>query len=232
MAEQFGLHQAGRQGAAVDRDEGAAAPRRHFVQGARGQLLAGTGLAGHQHRQFDRRELVQVRMHGEHRRARADQAVDAIAHAGPSVAVDDLGKALDLHQVQRLAQLQQAAPGRHVGIAQYHQRQVRVRREQVEHRRRPGLVGVAEVEQSGDPVATPQADPCSARLLDDADIPAGSGEDIALLCRRAPQPDHATRSDLGNCRHSSLLLVPSRRTGRLRDGHPCGRPSAQPAYAS
>ena len=61
---------------------------------------------------------------------------------------------------------------------------------------------------------------------------AASGEDIALLCRRAPQPDHATRSDLGNCRHSFLLLMPSRRTGRLRDGHPCGRPSAQPAYAS
>ena len=45
VAEELGLEQLGRNGAAVDRDEGALAPRAQVVDGVRGDFLAGAGLA-------------------------------------------------------------------------------------------------------------------------------------------------------------------------------------------
>ena len=45
MAEELGLEKLGRDGAAVDRHERAIAPRAQVMDGARGDFLAGAGLA-------------------------------------------------------------------------------------------------------------------------------------------------------------------------------------------
>ena len=72
VAEQFGLHQMGRDGSAVDGDERSLAPARCFVDGLRRKLLAGARLARDEDGRFVMRDLGERAEHGPHRRAVAD----------------------------------------------------------------------------------------------------------------------------------------------------------------
>ena len=87
VAEQLGLEQRLRNRAAVDRDEAVGAPRAVVMDGARGQLLAGAGLAGDQHRARRRRDgLEQLEQIAHHaaaaRRARRCDSAPRAASAG------------------------------------------------------------------------------------------------------------------------------------------------------
>ena len=84
MTEQLALEQRLGDGAAVDRDEAAAAARRRVVDRARDELLAGAGLADEEHGGGRLRGLVEQAEHLLHDRARAD-------HRPEPVAVADLG---------------------------------------------------------------------------------------------------------------------------------------------
>ena len=70
VAEQLALEQVLGDRAAVDRDERLAGARRAVVDLARDQLLAGAGLAGDQHRDVGRRDLLDLAEHLLHRRRR------------------------------------------------------------------------------------------------------------------------------------------------------------------
>ncbi len=76
VAEQFGLDQRMRDGAAVDRDEGHGGASRLAMQRLRGELLAGAGLAGDEHRRLGHRRLAQRAREHAHGRALADDAVE------------------------------------------------------------------------------------------------------------------------------------------------------------
>ena len=73
MAEQFGLDHRIRNRAAVDGDERFAATRAQVMQGARGELLAGAGLAAQQHGGVDGRPLLQPGQRMAKRGRLADQ---------------------------------------------------------------------------------------------------------------------------------------------------------------
>ncbi len=72
-AEELGLQQRLGDRAAVDRDEGAVAAVAAGVQGARHQLLAGAGLAAHQHRRHAAGHLGDALLDLLHGRRRAHQ---------------------------------------------------------------------------------------------------------------------------------------------------------------
>ena len=73
VAEQLGLEEGLGDGAAVDRDERALRARRAAVDLPRDDLLAGAGLAGDEHRDVGRRDLLDPPVDLAHRRARADE---------------------------------------------------------------------------------------------------------------------------------------------------------------
>ena len=68
VAEQLGLEQRLRHGAAVDGDERMLAPQRVEVHRARDQVLAGAGLAGDEHRAVGLGDRLDHPEHVEHRR--------------------------------------------------------------------------------------------------------------------------------------------------------------------
>src|SRR5262249_12294277 len=78
VAEQLALDQAGRQGGAVDLDEGAVLATARRVDGAGDQLLAGARLAGEQHRGVGRRYAAHGVEDGQQRRAAADDLVEVV----------------------------------------------------------------------------------------------------------------------------------------------------------
>jgi hypothetical protein len=88
VAEEFALDQGLGDGAAVDRDEGAIAPRREFVQAARRHALAGAALAGDQHGAVGRRDAGDQAVGVLHRRrAEGEGRLVAAHHHAPQRAV-------------------------------------------------------------------------------------------------------------------------------------------------
>ena len=87
VAEQLALDEVLRQRPAVDRDERHVGPLALRVERAGDDFLAGAGLAGDQHAAVGRADAVDELLHGQHRRAAADQP------AGPSAACTRLSSA-------------------------------------------------------------------------------------------------------------------------------------------
>ncbi len=188
VAEQLGLHEVRRQRTAVDGDEGTAPAWGQVMQGACRQLLAGARFAGHQHRQVDRRELVEVGTDLQQCRTVPDQEVAFRTGWTDRLALHDLLQLADLLQAQWLAQREQAVVGQLepvvVRAMQCHEREVRMTRKQIAHRRQPRRVGTAQVDQGRDQVATAQPDPGAAGVFDHPYLPACGREHVALV--RAP----------------------------------------------
>ena len=77
MAEQFRFDQIRWNGAAVDRDEGTTRPAAPLMDRPRDKLFAAARLAGHEHRRFGRRNLVDHPIDVLHRRRAAVQPTEA-----------------------------------------------------------------------------------------------------------------------------------------------------------
>ena len=76
VAEELALDERGGQGRAVHRDERPAPAGAAVVDGARHQLLAGPGLAEHEHRRVGRRHLAHLPQQRGERRAPADDLLE------------------------------------------------------------------------------------------------------------------------------------------------------------
>ena len=105
MAEQFGLQQVLRDGCGVDGDKRAAGALGMLVQRARHQFLAGTGLAGDQHRDVALRQAADGPEHVLHGRC-LPQHLGRCAHAllGHFLALAFFHRAAD--QLHRLGQVE------------------------------------------------------------------------------------------------------------------------------
>lgn len=87
VAEQFGLQQIGRDGAAIDRDERRLPARRTLMDRKRAEFLACAGFAGNEHRRVGQRDFANRPEQLLHRVARAHHLV-AFRLWKPSVAVE------------------------------------------------------------------------------------------------------------------------------------------------
>ena len=76
VAEQFRLDQLGRNGGAIDRHERAVRPFAHAMQGTRGDLLAGAGLATEQHGGRRWRDALEPLADLDHQFRLANHALD------------------------------------------------------------------------------------------------------------------------------------------------------------
>lgn len=206
MAEQLRLHQAGRNGTAVDRDERLARTARQRMQRVSRQLLAGTGFAGDQHRQFDRRELVQHAAHRMQRRTLADQCAWSLAAAylaGRRIIRVEL-LAHRSHQVlqaerqrePRDAALQQGQPrcrrGPRAGWQHRNPGQMHVLFDPWRQQLQRGRIQMAKIQHSDQPITPAQPDRHRRVGMDAAHVPACGRQRAALVRQRLAEPEHAT----------------------------------------
>src|SRR5262249_641425 len=107
VAEQLGFEERRRDRAAIEHDERPARTRARVVDGLRGALLAGAGLAFDEHRRFARGDLLELREHLAHCGAGADEATEAAP-----LRRADLGElGLDLDADLRVAERERGATG-------------------------------------------------------------------------------------------------------------------------
>ena len=97
VAEQRRLDQVARDRAAVEHDERLGLARRGVVDAARDHLLAGAGLAGDEHRQLRRRDLLERGEDLAHRERGAGDALEAVALR--QLDLDDVLRRLELELV-------------------------------------------------------------------------------------------------------------------------------------
>src|SRR5262249_5141577 len=96
VPEELALQQAGGNGGAVDRDEGALAALSRVVDGPRDQLLAGSGLAQDEHRRAGRRDGLHLMEYALQRGRPSHDLLEVVLGAELLLEVDLLGGELVL----------------------------------------------------------------------------------------------------------------------------------------
>ncbi|MCY1534640.1 hypothetical protein D9M68_700180 [compost metagenome] len=157
MAEEFAFHQLGRNGAAVDRHEGALGARTLLVDEPRHQLLAAARFAADVHRRLAAGEFLDLLAQGVHRRRAAQQAsvhrrFALFGSAEAQRRVDQFAQAAEVHRLGDEVEgacLESVHRGVQAAVGGDHRhRKQRVALLDVLHQFQAGTVGQAHVGQA------------------------------------------------------------------------------------